>query len=652
MSETSDQFLPQLVQFWTKLIDRCRKRKKQQFGDVADRLWKFRSSEYPDLAPEMEGIGEEFADSLGPLTKRRVNLVAQYVRVMLPYVNEKMPVRTVQPRLLELPPDLQMLAPNSGPRPEDRLRASLLQYWLNYLPGEYGAYREQRMAIEEAMVKGRGVCWHEMVEASTGTIPASYYVSVDDVLLDPDCTCYREAGYLIRRRRQQIWAVNRKFGTPIEELRKGLGRARTELSAAGDDADDDEDTDSLGEKSDVVTYYEVWSRIGFGKDLSDAPKEVTESGLEAVGQHVYLAILPGLEYPLNMPGKEMEEGMEGVATLAERVAWPVACYAEPSNPWPCSFLDFHPSPDNPWADAPLRHCEPIMEYIDRIYRYVLSHVKKAGRGLIFISKELELAVQDAVIKGIDMEVFRVSGVAGQLDQHIWEWQAKGVLPSLWQVLEAAERKFELMSGMDPLMQGGQPDTQPRSATEMDIRDTRMSSRPDDYADAVMEWNSRIAAKEAQLSRMYVGPETVAPMFNEAWPEGMDQAQSPEQMVEVFLNSPLSYAWATMVNTEDESEAAAEMAYTCESGKGQRRNRQMLVQNGQFLAQTLLQPYLQLAMGGQIDQYNSLLGVLSEMLEIPQLNGLAISLPPMPVMPGGEEAGVEEETEQEAATPVA
>ena len=196
---------------------------------------------------------------------------------------------------------------------------------------------------------------------------------------------------------------------------------------------------------------------------------------------------------------------------------------------------------------------------------------------------------------------------------------------LYTTMQLSAREFEMSSGMDPLLYGGAPNKQMRSAKEAEYREAHLTSRPQDFADVTERWQSRISAKEAAATRLYVGPDTVAPLFREP-------RQDPANPDPNFMYGLLSQFWATHVNTSDPAMAVAELAYTVEAGTGQRKDKTKQLRDTMEMVQLLAAPILQAATAtGVLDaanamrMWNGLIATLGEAKEIPL--GLMQMLPP-------------------------
>jgi hypothetical protein len=630
------KLLEQICDLWLKQVDLCKQRKWDQFGKTAQKAWGFLGKSYRELYLTKGEDNDEFPQITGPFYKTRLNKSREFVSLMLPYVHQRVPNRRVSPRRPELPPDLLLelsaqgvqVAPSTTS--EEKLRAYLMEWWLNYLPGEYNLNREARTAIQEALVKGRGLVWHEMVDGPYGEIPASYYDSVDNLLIDADCVQMRDAGFIIRRRRRQVWKVAEEFDIDPEKLR---GQATSVLAQAMHAANDSPYT-SDEKKGDICVYYEVWSRMGVGHRLVGASEEMKQvaDALDAIGPYVHLVIAPGVPYPLNLPPELVENGVISQEEIRARLEWPIAFFDDAaSNPWPCTCLDFYPNCDNPWASSPLEAGLVMQVFLDHLYSFIMTRVRSTCRDIIVLSKGLEEEVKTAIESGVDQVIAQYNGEAGvDIAKLIQIVKFEPVNRDLWQVVAIIERAFEQATGISPLLAGGQPAAVDRSAAATQARETRLSSRPDDFADMVEDWMSRIAAKEAQATRLYVGPDVVAPLFNED-PAGLDTGVSV-----------LTQYWATLVNTDDPAVAAAELSYTVESGSGRRKNRGKLVSDVTQLVQTLGPSYLQLAAGGNPDPINGLIGLIGEAYEMPVSGLMFPAIAPPPAAPAEPSPGQPEE----------
>ncbi|RMD63153.1 hypothetical protein D6833_05970, partial [Candidatus Parcubacteria bacterium] len=207
MANEVREWLRLLSQGWLRRIEAAKEVKRIYFQESADILWGFLRREYDDLyILGREGLGSEFSLPTpdGPYYRPRLNKCQEFVALMLPHIAARVPTRTVEPRRPQLPPELSTSEFTSKWRIIEEA-AKLLEWLLNYTPREFGLETELRHATQEALVKGRGCLWHELVDTPYGTVPGSFYDTVDNLLVDPDALRYRDAGFIVRRRVVPAW---------------------------------------------------------------------------------------------------------------------------------------------------------------------------------------------------------------------------------------------------------------------------------------------------------------------------------------------------------------------------------------------------------------------------------------------------------------
>jgi hypothetical protein len=526
--------------------------------------------------------------------------------------------------------------------------------------------------LPEALVKGRCVVWPEIVQSAYGLIPATYMDSVDGLLCDPDSRSWRDQGFIIRERCEHVIRTAEKFSTADhkiepEDLR---GRFNSNYKTASRGANllpNDPD-----KSRDVVVYYEIYSRFGIGHHLDAAGDELAKlsDSLDAIGAHVYLAILPGCPYPLNLHPDTIANSTP--AELKSRLAWPIPFHADLTDPWPCIPLDFLPNQNDPWATSPLEGSLPLLAFIDHGYCYMMEWLRNGCKTVFVGSKALGEKFVNSCLESLNMEWITIDGKPGEdLDKMMKRIDFPEVRRDLLMVIEKAEHAFEQSSGMSPSLMGEAPDKQDRSATATSARESRLSSRPNDFADCTEAWNSRIAAKEALATRLYVGKEVIAPFFGEQDVEVPDPNIDPNMMAMleqtgqqppmITVSGPLTQKWMELVSIGDEemsqeeleqaaAEAATEHNYTVEAGSGRRKNRQKQVEDFDMLSKNFGQAWLQLAMApppvGNPGPYNWLMGLASDVFDRPMDGAMLQPQQPQQPQPDPEAEAKAEQARQD------
>ena len=645
-------YLKALCSTWEDQLQLAKDQKEIDFGKTARTLWGFTNKSFRQLYVEPgDGLDRSILPAANaelegmPYFAPRLMKCREFINVVLPFVHARVPNRMVSPRRPSLPGELMDLAeamseaaPGEQLPPEivilqaasqgqiqwtvnEQITSWMLQFYLNYIVEEYGAKREQRTCIQEALVKGRGVCWHELTEGPAGIMPGSYYDTVDGLFIDPDCRQWRDAGYIFRKRTWPAWRLADVFERDIEKIR----------SAAKSNAAGGRDGDWGNADRDQCTWFEVWSRIGPGQRLYSAKDSLLRDedqartdALDVVGNNIYLAFLPGLDTPLNIKRDLWENGT--TEDIVNRIKWPVAFFEDKANPFPCTPLDIYPSTENPWAVSPLYAGISLQVFLDHIYSFVMARLRSTSRDIIITAKTLEPLVKAAIVSGADQVVVPAEGQqTAELDKLVHILQFPTLQPDVWRTIELTGRAFELATGMDPLLYGGEPNRQIRSSKEASVREQHVTNRPNDYADAVEEWNSNVARAEGQLTRMYVRAEHVAPLFRE------QVTENPEEY------GPLTALWDSLVNTDDPADAVADLHYTVEAGSGRRKNKQSQIEDFQLISQTIA-PVLQgFATQGITGPWNNYVDIIQETYDMPMGRLKLPDFTPQKPQEGGAEA---------------
>jgi len=346
-------------------------------------------------------------------------------------------------------------------------------------------------------------------------------------------------------------------------------------------------------------------------------------------------VMPGMDHPLNLKPEHLTVGT--IDELKNRVGWPIAFYEETSNPWPCTFLDFAPNVDDPWATAILEGPLPLQIFIDRLYTFIMSYVPERGRQMTFVSEALGEAADD-LVNGVMNEFFKIKGIASdEIKKLIAHMEWPELKKDLWQILSMSEDRFEDLSGMSPLVLGAETERQTRSANEYQGREAHAMSRPKAYAQTMLDWHGRVAQKEAQALRLHCGPHLVAPLFGEDPSPFLDETGDPVPIEQVPLEagqiSPLAWHWGVELNTDDAREAAGDYLFSCAVGTGQLDNRQKLLSDAQTLTQTLLPEFMARANPPINDPapFNQLMSILAEAYKVP-LDKIQLKPMPPPMLP--------------------
>lgn len=613
------EWLKSVTQAWKSRITEAEQSKELLFGKTAGQLWRFLTRSYRDLYIVGGSSDDVDTDAIfpigaGPLYKPRLNKCQEYVDLYLPHLLSELPGRSVLSNRPQLPdPIYSMLMPGPDGQPvpfgaidsQNRLQsdmaATLLGWWLNYTTQEYDLLKELRLATIEALVKGRGVLWHELLPTGSGLLPVSLYDSVDNLFIDPDATTLRDAGYILRKRRMPAWLASRQLGIDETKL-LGLAKKQAQTGVTSLEISRDQQPREV----EMVEYTEVWSRIGIGHVMisgNDTLKPLNDA-LESLGAFVWLAIAEGADEPLNLHEDLLINSPDKLRATME---WPLQTYGEVADPWPCTLLDFRPNTDNAWSKSPLEPGLPLQVFIDHLYAYVMSRTVRAAKVVVIVPDDADPRLITALESGRDLVVTRIS--TKELSEVMLDkLYAIITIPELkmevWTLLDRLEYAFREAVGLDQFLYGSKPETEPRSAQTVTTRNASASIRAKQMARDVERWTERIARKEGIITRLHVGPEVTSRLFGE-------QFDPKRGMI-----GPLSGMWSQLLNTQDPYEAARDYTYSVVSGSGRQRDQSTEMQATMMIAQTVLPGLLQILakmgdVGGIQNIYNSFMDRISK-----------------------------------------
>lgn len=573
-----------IEKLWLAQIERARKHKNRVFDETARRAWQYYGDGNHLNVLYLENASKTDAGYVAmpdfPVT---CNLTAEFVRMMLPYVHNRVPVRLVTPRRPPMPPILSQFFPNTQEVP-DLIRSHLMKWVLNYTPDTFDLDAQGRLATTEALVKGRGLVWHEMHRGLVG----SFAESVDYLLTDPDAEQFRNCAFIVRERLTPVWQKAQEYSLDVEKLQKCSGEVYSQKQSARIDSIADGTTQGTRDKlghGDLVLTYQIYSRMGIGHRFVGAESTMKDltAVFDAMGDHIFLEICPGYGSPLNLPQEVLSQATTE-AEIKARLSWPIAFYGSEMEPWPCTPLDFYVHPRRSWPSSPLEPALPLQAKIDYYYSYVMGRVRRTCRDIIIANKAIGEALKEALRSGPDQSVVMTDLDVQEIQNLIHILQFPPVNKDIYEAIRLSSDAFRQSTGLVELMYGAASRAM-RSAEEASNMQSNMSIRPEDMADQVENWHARIAAKEAAATRMHVGPEMFVRM---ASPQQADGSPFPDQ-----ASMQMAQMWAALVNTQDPYDAASEMLYSVEAGTGRKRNLRKMMDDVNGLLQNFGQQAMQI-----------------------------------------------------------
>jgi hypothetical protein len=200
----------------------------------------------------------------------------------------------------------------------------------------------------------------------------------------------------------------------------------------------------------------------------------------------------------------------------------------------------------------MSHLKPGMgelRFLNWAYSFLAGKIRNTSRDFLVVLKEAAEELKTTILEGQDMSLIELDGAYQTIKDVVGFLQHPEFNGSIWPVIEAVANNFDRRVGLTELMYG-QTSTNPRSATEVNVKTQGMNIRPDDMAEQVEAWMVEATKKEAAAARYYLRSADVRPVIGDVG--GM--------------------FWDMFVATADETEAVYEFEYTVASGSTRKPNR--------------------------------------------------------------------------------
>jgi hypothetical protein len=640
--------LKPIAQMWLKKIAAAKKAKSAFDSDAREAMHFFDGGPRWFFENSNRGLTLMSRPTPAPAFRLTVNRVWEVVKLIGAVIYNRNPVRTVTPRkfpvippqMVGVDPEAYQIDPMTGqPMPDPavmqfidaskaidaadqtkRIVAELMQTYLNWTPIENNLISHGRQVVDEALIKGGGVLWTEAVSqqnvppADPTLVIGSFYDSVDNLLLDPDAQVIEEITWCAKRCVLPIDQAARMFGLQRADLKANL-ESYDSTSRNVDDRHGDgrPGKKRTGKTNDLVTFYKVWSKCGFGDRLKDAKK--SDRGVfDPLGDNCYIVVAEGVDYPLNVPPAVMDEELdeEGLPqTLRIRAAWPIPLWAD-NGGWPFEMFAPHRKPNALWPVSHIRPGIGELRFLNWGMSFLMTRIATSCETIIGVSKAADADIKDQLLAPSE-NGFKLLEISESLGRSVGDivsvFAVPGVTRDMWDILAAVAEQFDKRVGLTELVYGSTRN-QMRSASEASIKQDNLSIRPDDMAQNFEDFMSRVARKEAMAARWLLRPQDVAPVLG---PLGAE-------------------AWSMHVTPKDGmdfSSITREYSYTIASGSARKLNKQA-EQDRMAMAFQTLGPLLQPLIGaGVVGPLNAL---VTEWAKVNDLDATPFLIPPPPPPP--------------------
>jgi hypothetical protein len=649
VAETLDSSNPlrQIVATWVKKLKAATEYKKP-FSEDAKEAAQFFDGEHNWMWKDAYARGERgYNSSIAPPSFRmQLNKVFELVEIFASVIYHRNPVRTVT--VLEPPeispddlglgtpatpegmpsPEQQQIAEvllqENQARKERKLAAQLMEAYLNWTPVELDLKRQARKVVTEAMIKGMGTFWTELVvldTSSDGSIPpmrvvGSFYDTVDNLLIDPDFDNADDMLWCARRCVRPLNEVAQEYQIPTEDLQKHFEKDEAKLGREPRGKKKNfENTNQL------VTYYKIWSKTGMGDRFKDSPKE-NRGVFDAMGKYCYLVVCEGVQYPLNIPPAVLEEPVDEATgippSLLARAAWPIPYYAD--NAWPFTPLAFHWKPGYAWPISHIRPAIGELRLLNWAMSFLATRIATSCETMIAVTKAADASIKDQILAPSEggYKVLEISELLGRRVEDVLSvFQFPQVTRDLWDIIAAVADEFSKRTGLSELVYG-YTRSQFRSAAEAQIKNENISVRPDSMANDLEDCMSQLARREALACRWLLEMQDTFPILG---PSG-------------------AVSWEKTIAKKDIVSLTREFLYRVEAGSARKPNKATRVEQMQLAVQTLGPILSQLVGAGVVEPFNALMKDWANSLDIDSTPYLLPPPPPPappPPPPSGEMA---------------
>lgn len=611
------------------------------FDGAADWFWKGRG--------DGPGASPNYSKLAPPSFRMCVNKAFEAVKLFASVIYHRNPVRTVTPRPFPMvtpvalgidpsaPPQVDPMTgqPAQDPRIQTFIQTSnmiamedekkkgvsaLVEAYLNYTPTELNLKEHSRKCVDEAIVTGLGLWWTELVTLEgPGGQPfgmiGSFFDSSDNIQWDPDADEQEDILWVARRCVHPIDQVAKQYGVSRDDLK---GHIESYSSRSQEQDQGYKTKRRNGKTNDLIVYWRIYSKTGFGHTLKGAPKEHKET-FDSLGDNCYIVVAEGVDWPLNCPKQLALEPPSPETGLPEQMfaktRWPIPFYAD-NNGWPFVPLQFHRKTGYSWPISHLKPAMPELKFINWAMSFLATRIMTSCKTVIGVSKAADQDVKDQLAKHEEngFSTIELSETLGRsINDIVSVFQLPTVTPDIWQILQAVMEMFEKRTGLTELVYG-MTRNQFRSAAEAQVKSEQISVRPDDMANVLEDAMGLLARREALAARWLLTGQDVVPVLG---PLGAE-------------------VWESQIQQLDLNTVAREYEYRIEAGSARKPNKASEVERMQMAVQTL-GPILQgFAQMGQVDPMNALLRDWCKSIDIdPNPYMIQPPPPPPPPLPPGD-----------------
>ena len=438
--------------------------------------------------------------------KPQMSKSGQFVSVIGAYLYEQNPTRRVEPR--------------SWAGPEANARAKAMEAYLNYVPRETNLKIHCKRSITQACVYGKGVVWIGWDEDKN--IVTAVFDTVQNHLVDPDARYREECTWKARIRRKPRWWLKKRYPDAAKEIDSSNAVGKRKSSKGVDYS------------TETVEIYEMYFRVGLHNyDGGEELLEKDEAG-ETYGDDT------PMKYVITSDGHLLYEG-----------PWEVPLYRKQL--WPCVELDFYEIPGQYYPKSPIRDGLSQLKNMNWHYRHMMARVRQAARGFIAILAQQGASIDsESLDKLLDItptpdgifDILRINATGlmenARLADILQQFKLDSNLAEFQAAIAFEEQEFAKATGLYNILFQGQPETQMRSAAEVQFRERTARSRIEDMQKSVETWSDEIATVQALYARFLGEPEDFQPILGPELAQAMGTLIPPlEEEAQRFASEAMA-----------------------------------------------------------------------------------------------------------------
>lgn len=504
-----------------------------------------------------------------------------------------------------------------------RACASVKTHYLNWLQQETDKKTESRRMITEALVAGMGLLETVMHQPPGSAIkfPRTRYLSWNDVVFDPDAAYYEDVRWMAIRRCEPVNIAERRFGYERGYLKGHYQSFEKQPTKKGQK---EAKQNRIGKSFDLIEYWEVFSKNGFGDLLFDSGEipKLQAFDYSPLGDYCWIVCAKNIPHPLNVPSELLASG--DAELLYQRTQWPIPFWYDDGG-WPITRLSFYEKPNCIWPISLFKPAIGELRFVNWCLSFLADKVAASCHTYVGILKAAgeDIRKQIANKKG-PFTLIEISAVLDKpLDQLISFLQSPQFSIDIWKMLAEVLDLIDKRTGLTELIYG-LTGASMRSATEANIKNANVAVRPDDMASRVEDCLSEVEIREMQAARWMCEAQDVAPAVGQ-------------------LGAML---WQNYILTDDVDQVVRGFNYTIAAGSTRKPNKQNKISQMNEFAQVGLQVFAEQAAGGNVGPWNAF---IEDWCKANDLDPSRYLLqPPDPNQPSPEEQQVQAEMQIKVA----